>query len=160
MRGQRAIGHGADTLQRIKHRHGTDATVTADHINSPARQLGGECFWSGTVEAVTVFVDGDLRDHGNVRRYCARGANSLMQFLQRAESLQDEEVGTGFHLRRDLFEERLVGFIQCNFAQGLNPNAEWPHGCGDIGVETLGSLAGEANARCIDLANLVSKTET
>ena len=107
-------GDGAHALQGIQHGHRTDAAVDADDVGSPGFQLLAVVLGARAVEAVAVFVDGDLRHHRQLRIHLAGGQDRLVQFFQVAEGLQDDEVDAFFIQGSNLLAEGLAGLGQGN----------------------------------------------
>ena len=72
LRGMPALGcaderQGSDAAQAldgVQHGGRTDGAVAADHVDAQVRQPRAEGFRVGAVEAVAVFVDGDVATMG------------------------------------------------------------------------------------------------
>ena len=157
----RQLSEAAHLLDGIQHRYRAHAAIAAHHVGAPLRQFGGEGFRGGTVEAIAFFVNGDHRDHGNVRAHHARSFDGLMDFLQITEGLEKNDIHSAFHQRRDLLAETFARLLQRDFAQRLNAKAQRADRAGDkkgLPRFFLGDqFAGQSSAGQIDLARLLGK---
>ena len=111
---------------------------------------------TGPVEAVAVFINGDLRHHRQFGIDFARRQNRLVQLLEVAERLQNDEIDPFFVQGRDLFAKGFARFGEGDLAQRLDADAERADGPGHHGVEALGGLAGQTGAFAVNLGQLVN----
>ncbi len=58
---QRCGGDGTHPLERVQHGHRTDAAVASHHIGAPRFNLRTIVLGGRSIQAIAVFVDGDLR---------------------------------------------------------------------------------------------------
>ena len=122
--GERQGSDCAQSLDGVEHGHGTDAAVYAGDIHVPFGQARAEGLRIGAVEAVAVFIDGDVRDDGNFRVHIAAGHYGLMNFLEVAEGFQHEEVDPALDQSGNLLAKRSARFFKRSFAERLDANAE------------------------------------
>ena len=155
LRRQRRGSDGANALQGVQHGHRTYAAVAANDVGAPGFQLRAVVLGTGSVEAVAVFVDGDLRHDRQLGIDVARRQDRLMQLLEIAEGLQDHQVDALFVQRGNLLAEGLAGFGQGDLAQRLDAHTKRSDGSGHVGVKVLGRLAGQASAMAVDLDQFV-----
>ena len=66
----------------------------------------------GTVEAVRIFVDGYGRDDRQLGIDVARRQHRLVQLLDGAERLQDQQIDAAFSKRFNLFAKCRAGFVK------------------------------------------------
>src|SRR5450755_462795 len=92
LRGERQGSHGTHALDGVEHGDRSYAAIDAEYVDLPFGQAGGESFRVGAVEAVAVFVNGDMGDDGNLEIYVAAGEHRLMQFFEVAEGFQHKQV--------------------------------------------------------------------
>ena len=116
--GKPGVGHGAHRLGGELHHPldgferglGAHRAVEADRVHRPGVHLAREGFGIGAAGQVAEIVDGDLGDDGQIGAGgLARGADRLAQFVQIAESFEDQQVDAGFHQRFDLLAEDARG---------------------------------------------------
>ena len=112
--GQTGVGHRAQRLGGVLHHAldgferglGADRAIEADGIHRPGVHLAGEGLGVGAAGQVAEIVDGHLRDHRHVAAGgFVRGHHGLAQFIEVAESLEDQQIDAGFEQRIDLFAE-------------------------------------------------------
>ncbi len=108
----------------------------------------------GAVEAVAVFIDGDLNNQGQFRCDVFRRQHGLMQFLEVAESFENQQVDAALGQGSDLLAECLAGLFEGSFAQRLDSGSERANRSCDPDIEALGGLAGQPRPGAIDVATL------
>ena len=153
---ERKIRYGSESLQRIQHGDRSDRAIASHDVRTP---LGKACaigLRQGTVEAVALVVNGDLRNNRNPRIDFARGKNCLMQFFEIAKSLKDEQINSGLNLRRYLLYEGRARFVECQLSERFDANPKGPDGAGDKNVCAGAGFLCQANSRAIDLRHVIS----
>ena len=113
------------------------------HVSAPAFNPRRKTLRGRAVEAVSVFVDGDVGHHRNLGIHVARRQNRLVQFFDVAEGLQHQQVNAAFDQGGDLFAEGGAGFLERGLAQRFNADPERTDRSGDPDVEALGRFAGQ-----------------
>ncbi len=113
--------------------------TSAPHSSSLRR----ECFRVGSVEAIAVFVDGDLRHDRQGRSDIFGGQQCLMDFFQVAEGLQHEQIDAAFNQSLNLFTKGVAGLLERSFAQGFDSGSQWANRSRDPHIEAFGGFAGE-----------------
>ena len=97
------------------------------HIHAPAFNPRRKALRGGAVEAVSVFVNGDVRHHRNPGIHVPRGQNRLVKFFHVAKGLQHEQVNPAFDQRCDLLAECGAGFLERGLAQRFNADPQRSH---------------------------------
>ncbi len=158
MGGERSRSHGANAFHRVKHGNRADAAVAADDVGSPFLQLRAVVLGAGTVQAVPFLIDGDLGHNRQLGIDVASGEQGLVQLLEIAKGLQDQQVDAFFVQGLNLLAEGIACFRQRDFSQRLDAHAERPHGSGHQRIEALGRLAGHARAHAVDVGQPIQTT--
>ena len=97
------------------------------HVNAPAFNPRRKTLRSRAVEAVSVFVDGDVSHHRNFGIHVPRSQNRLVKFFHVAEGLQHEQIHAAFDQGCDLLPECGAGFLEGGLAQRFNADPERSH---------------------------------
>ena len=125
------------------------------HVDAPAFNPRRKALRGRAVEAVSVFVDGDVGHHRNLGIHVAGSQNRLVKFFHVAEGLQHEQVNAAFDQGCDLLAEGGAGFLERGLAQRFNADPERSHRAGHPDVEALGRFARQSNPSEVDLADPV-----
>ena len=110
---------GAHAFDGVEHGDRPDAAVDAGHVDVPLRQPGGKGFGVGTVEAVAVFIDRDLRDDGNIRIDIAAGEHGLMQLFEVAKGFEHQQIDAALDQRRNLLAKGSAGLFETKFCRAV-----------------------------------------
>ena len=103
-------------------------------------------------------VDRHLGDHRHVAaRGFVPGHHRLAQFIEVAESLEDQQIDPGFEQGIDLFAESGARFGEGSRSQRFDAHVERAHGAGD--ERAVGRLAGQPHAGQIDGLQLFGEAE-
>ena len=106
-----------------------------------------------------IVLDRNLRDESDlVANGFPRRENCLAQFVEIAESFEDQQIDTRLGERGELFSKKLAGFGEGGRTERLEPHAKRSYGSGDEG-QIAGGLAGDAHAGLVDLAHFFRKSE-
>src|SRR5438874_1059323 len=133
----------------------TCAAIAANYVGTPVGKAGAKYLRRGAVEAVTVFIDGHLRNNRNIRVHVTRGQQRLMEFLDVAERLQNDEIDAAFDQSSDLFAECGAGIFERRLAERLDTDAKRTYRPTDPPIEALGCLTGEPGSGKIYFVNPV-----
>ncbi len=155
MRGQRQRRDSTHALNGIQHRNWTYAAIAPNDVGTPLGKAGAKYLRRGAVEAVTVFIDGHLRNNRNIRVHVTRGQQRLMEFLDVAERLQNDEIDADFDQSGDLFAECGAGLFERRLAERLDTDAKRTYRPTDPPIEALGCLTGEPGSGKIYFVNPV-----
>ena len=139
----------------FQHRHRPHTAIDAEYVHLPFRQPRRKGLGVGAVEAVAVFVDRDLGDEGKLRIHVAASQHGLVQLFEVAEGFEHQQIDAAFDERRGLFAKRRTRLVERSLAQRFDANAQRSHRSRNPGIETLGRLPSQANARHIDVAHAV-----
>ncbi len=126
-------------------------------VHVPFRQACAKCFRVGAVEAVSVFIDRDMRNDRNLRIHIAAGEDGLMQFFEIAKSLEHQQIDAALDQGRNLIAKRRASFFERSLAERLDANAERTNRACDPDIETFRRLASHARARQIDVAHTIGQ---
>ena len=146
---------GAHPLDGVQHGDRADAAVAADHVRAPAFNPRRKGLRSRAVEAVSVFVDGDVRHHRDLGIHVPRRQNRLVKFFHVAEGFQHQQIDAAFDQGCDLLAEGGAGFLEGGLAQRFNADSQRANRAGNPDVEALGRFARQTNPGQVDLADLV-----
>src|SRR3954469_21410622 len=116
--------HSAHALHSVKHSDRADAAVAANHVGTPLGELRTKCFGTGTVETVSVFVDGHMGDDGYLRSDLPASENRLMDLFEVPEGFQHEDVDAPPKEGGGLLAERLASLFTGNLAQRLDADTD------------------------------------
>ena len=140
-------------LDGVQHCHRAHAAIAAKDVGAPFGEPGRESFRSGTVQAVTVFVDGDLSNDRDLRVYIPSRQDCLVELLKVAEGLQDQQIYAALNQGCDLLAEGGASFLERSLAQWLNPNPQRPDRARYPDVEALGGFPCHSRPGQIDVVD-------
>src|SRR5206468_10364940 len=83
------------------------------------------------VEAVAIFVDGDVGHDWNLRRGLTAGKDCLMDLFEVSEGFQHEDVDAAFKESCGLLAKGLPGLFTRDLAERFNTNADGADGTGN-----------------------------
>src|ERR1035441_4476731 len=109
---------------------------------------------TGTIEAVAFLIDGDLSHHRQLGIDFTRRQDGLVQLLEIAECLQNNEIDAFFVQGRNLLAKGFTRLGKSDLAQRLNADAERADSPSDHGIEAFSGLARQADASSVDLGQL------
>ena len=109
---QRQGSERTDTFNHIQHRHRAHAAIAADDVGAPAFNSWCKALRSRAVEAVPVFINGDVGHHRDFGIHVPGRQNRLVKLLDVAEGFQHQQVNAAFDQGRDLLAEGSASFLE------------------------------------------------
>ena len=106
-------------------------------------QPGSESFRVGTIQAVAVFVNRDLRHQWNFGSHILGREHGLMQLFEIPESFQDQQIDAALGQGRNLLAEGVTSFLERRLAQRLNSGTQRANRSRHPDIEALGSFPGQ-----------------
>ena len=97
LRCQRQGSQGTDAFHGVQHGDGSNTAIAANDVRTPLAQFGTEGLRIGSVQAVAIFVDSDLRYERNRWMHVPCREQGLMNFFQISESLEDQQIDSAFY---------------------------------------------------------------
>ena len=156
--GERRAGVRGHLLDEVEHRDRADAAVGPDDVHPGRLEGGGHLGRPVTVPGPAVLREAHLRDDREIGGR-PRRADSLQQFLQIGEGLEDEHVGAALDQSVDLRPERGTGLFPRDpavrherFADGTDRPGD-PHRLAD----DVPGLLGDLRAVPVDVAHAIGE---
>ena len=146
---------GSQTLDRVEHGNRANAAIDPGDVYVPFRQASAKSFRVRAVEAVPIFVDGDVRDDRNFWIHVTTREHGLPQLFKVSKRLKHEEIDTAFSQSGNLLAKRRARFLKRSFAERFDANSERSNRARDPDIEAFRSLASHARARQVDLAHAI-----
>src|ERR1035441_3651943 len=113
---------------------------------------------TGAIEAVAFLFDGYVLHHRQLGIDFTRRQDRLVQLLEVAECLQNNEIDAFFVQARNLRPKSLARLGKSDLAQRLNADAERADSPSDHGIEAFSGLAGQTDASSVDLGQFIHTT--
>src|SRR5262249_27864600 len=82
----------------------------------------------------------------------------LVQFLEIAKSLENDDVHSAFQQGRNLLAEGVFGLLKRSLSQWLNPNSQRAHRPSHPGVEALRRFLCQSGASEIDVTHFAAQS--
>ena len=124
--------HARHPLDALQHHLGSHAAVDTHDVRSQLLQVRAESFGRGSVQAVAVFLQGQLRHDREVAQLFGR-ENGGLDLPQIRKGLQAEQIHAAFHQGRDLLGENPPGFFHSQLSVRLEADSERPDRSAHIG---------------------------
>ena len=147
--------HPRQLLDRLQHAVGPDRAVDADHVGAHRLQRRTEHLGVGAVVRLPVGADRHLGDHREVAQL-ANGRQRRAQLVHVAEGLEDEAVHPAGQEPAHLPQVEMPGLVHRELAEGLDPDAQRPHGAGH-GSTSAGGLARQPRGGRVDTLGVVGQ---
>src|SRR5690349_7737463 len=119
LRAQLPRRHRGHLLDALENDLGADATVETDDVCTPLIEAARDLLDAGAVGCVAVFTDGHLRDDRGAGTHVASSQNRLLDFVERRERLEDENVSATLLERRHLLPENFASLVERSWSVRL-----------------------------------------
>src|SRR5579872_3507780 len=129
-------------------------------MRSPLFQLRDKRLGIGSVEAVAVLVNCDLRNDRNRLADIFCRQDGLVNLLQISEGFQNKKIYASLNQRFDLLAESVARFLIRSLAQRFDSGSQWANRTCNPYIEAFGGFPGQSDPGAIDVEYPINQAVT